>query len=179
MAKKKSNEVLLRCPGEFSSLSIGDTVASVGVKIERSFLSDARARNLLCGRRVTGRIILGEGDPKQGLLIEDAEYEVAGVFDCKGLGMRPKSWVLRLAFSVEDVSVDDFAHFAKKKGQLVIEATEELADIDEDESADGDGEPDGGIEDAKPKRGRHRKATDEEIAAEQEKHDGKMAAAGK
>ena len=114
---KENNDVILRCPCEFTGLSIGDATASLGAKVGREFLADDRARNLLCGRRITGVILVGESDPQQGMLIKDAAYRIEAVFDVKRLGMSPKDWTFRLTYSLGEIDVEARRISPSKKGR--------------------------------------------------------------
>lgn len=68
-----------KIPVEFGSVSIGDQAASIGITIDRHNLTVSRADELLCGRRLTGKI---ESKPKD----EDADLGEEGGAESNGDG---------------------------------------------------------------------------------------------
>jgi hypothetical protein len=139
----------LKLAVDFGGVSIGDGTASLGVTFDREKLDIDRAVECFCGRRITGTVLVGGGDPDQDTFWKDAEYRVGSTFDVKRIAVAPKKYSIRLTFALGEIEIDDLAHFAKKRGMLAIDlfseipakATKETANgegPDEDEEDDGD-----------------------------------------
>jgi len=131
--KKATAKTILDVPVSFGGVSIGQDTARVGIKIERGNLALDRADECFCGKRLTGKIILGRRDDAkgQGKLIEDTDYEVAGAFDVKRIGVSPAQISTGLTFALASVDVGDLSHFAKGQGRMVVENVAELPDGEE------------------------------------------------
>lgn len=112
----------------FQSISIGDATCSIGFRIDREKMNLDAADELLCGHRITGRLIAAkEGDdPSQTTMFEADKYEVAGVFDSKKFGVTPRHITARATFSLADVDVEEIAHFAKRNGFIIAELVQQV-----------------------------------------------------
>lgn len=119
---------VLDVPVAFGGVSVGDETARIGVTVLRQRLNVDAAEGVFCGRRLTGRILLCEGDPDQQSFLADADCEVAGVFDCKTFRVGPKEIGAGLTFSLADIDVGDLAGFAKRSGRLLVEGVADLPD---------------------------------------------------
>jgi hypothetical protein len=138
-------DYLVKCPCEFGGVSIGDATGSLGLKIDRAWLPLGKADTNFCGRRLTGTIIVGENDPNQKSFLDDGDYRIDGTFDVKRLGVTPGDYSIRLTFALSEIDVGVLSHFAKQKGRLFVEGTEDLpekggGDDDEEEDEDKDEE---------------------------------------
>lgn len=125
MAKKKTNgapTTVLDIPCEFGGVSIGESSARLGVRINRSVLNINAADEAFCGHRLSGLVLLGGHDdaPGQGTLWDDLEHRIDGSFDCKRLGISPEQISTGLTFSLVDVDISELAKFSKGIGRLVI-----------------------------------------------------------
>jgi hypothetical protein len=131
MAKKSKLSVIV----QFSNVSIGQETAKVGVQIERSVLDLLAADEYLCGKRLVGKIILGNRNDAngQGKLIEDTDFEVPGAFDVKGINVKPSKIGAGLTFSLASINISELAKFAKGAGRMVVDEVQELPDDEEDE----------------------------------------------
>ena len=76
---------------EFGGVSIGDGTGRLGVKVSRQQLTLAKADRTLCGRRLTGRVVLTPGgeDPDQQHLFEGTKRQINATFDVKRFGVAP------------------------------------------------------------------------------------------
>lgn len=137
MAKKRSGaEVVFEVPVSFGTVSIGDRTARIGISVDRQFLKVSRADQVLCGHRLTGKLIAGQnGDTEgQNTLVNDFDPELTGTFDVKSFSASPKAISCGLTFNLEDIDVSNMAHFAKRVGKVVVDGVEELPEGSEDES---------------------------------------------
>ena len=151
MAKQLANLAV-----KFGKVSFGGEVASVGVSIARDVILPEAAIELFVARRLKGRIrATGNADPDQTTLpgMEDVKPDMTLLFECKGLGVKRKTYSATLNVMAEDLDDGTFSHFANKTGTLVVTKIEELPegkrgrkpkgeqDADEDEDGmDGDDE---------------------------------------
>jgi hypothetical protein len=124
-------------PVEFGGVSIGEATARLGVKIDRSVCNVVTADEIFCGHRLTGRVVLGNGDNEgQGRLIEDLDESVDGVFDVKRFSANQKAISTGLTFSLADIDIGQLARFSKGTGRLIVE---QVAELPEDADDDDDG----------------------------------------
>ena len=151
MAKQLANLAV-----KFGKVSFGGEVASVGISIAREAISPDAAIELLVARRLKGRIrATGNADPDQTTLpgMEDVKPDMTLLFECKGLGVKRKTYSATLNVMAEELDDGTFSHFANKTGTLVVTKIEELPegkrgrkpkgeqDADEDDDdMDGDDE---------------------------------------
>lgn len=135
MAKKKVP--LLDVAVSFGGVSIGDTTAKVSFTINRDRFDLEEADRFLCGKRLTGRLVVvrGDEDPNQEPLpgMEDNKLELSSVFDCKGFRATPKTIASGAVFLLESIDVSVLGHVAKKSGRLIIQSVEEASSGNEDE----------------------------------------------
>lgn len=137
---KKSAKSTLDVLCTFGGISIGQETARVSVKIERNQIDLLRADECFCGKRLIGKIVLGrQGESNgQGKLIEDTDYEVAGAFDVKRIGVTPSQIATGLTFALASINVEDLTHFAKGSGRMIVEEVQEIPD---DAGGDAEWEP--------------------------------------
>ena len=140
MAKQKKQAVL-DIPVSFNGVSIGDGTANIGVKIDRKHLDIMAADESLCGRRLSGRVIVIQNgdDPKQKMIAADMKHELASTFDTKSFRVSPKYITTGLTFALGEIDIAQLGFFAKQSGQLIVNSIEELETSTEAE-ADGDEE---------------------------------------
>ena len=141
--KKDGAEVkpAIDLPVEFGTLSIGDGTTRLGVKISRTKMSLSAADKSLCGRRLTGKVMLipGTDDPDQTYLVDDmGKHEVESVFDVKRFSVGPEYIGCGLTFARLEIDCNELALFAKKQGRLVVDVIDEIPaprkdDEDDDE----------------------------------------------
>ena len=135
---KKQDKVLLDLAVAFNGVSIGESTARIGVTVDRSLLELKRADELLCGRRLTGRILVrkkGDHDDQATLPgMEDTQFVAAvdGNFDVKRLGVSPGEYSAGLTFALPEIKVGDLAKFANRTGKLQVYSVEDLDDVSEE-----------------------------------------------
>lgn len=132
MGKKKRAE-LLNVPVAFGNVSIGDGSASVKVTVDRENLNPDAADDLFCGRRLQGKIAVGQPneDPTQKRMFEDLDYRIEATFEAKGYSVRPKGIGATLNVLLKEVDVETLSHFAKHDGRMIVLNAEPLGE-DED-----------------------------------------------
>lgn len=150
MAKKLANLNV-----KFGKVSFGGEVASVGVSIPRDAITPDAAIELFVARRIKGRIMAtGNADPDQTSLpgMDDIKPDMTLLFECKGLGVKRKSFSATLNVMAEDLDDGTFSHFANKTGTLVVTKIDELpegkrgrkpkgeTELDDDDEAAPDGD---------------------------------------
>ena len=134
MAKSNGKSQVLDIPVEFGGVSIGEATARLGIRANRSVLNINSADEVLCGHRLTGRVVLGGEDDEagQGRLVDDMDHMVSAVFDCKRIGVNPTQISAGLTFNLADVDIKELARFSKGAGRLVVEAVSELPEDADD-----------------------------------------------
>jgi len=140
---------------KFGKVSFGGEVASVGISIQRDAITPDAAIELFVARRIKGRIVVtGSADKDQTVLpgMDDVKPDMTLLFECKGLGVKRKSFSATLNVMAEDLDDGTFSHFANKVGKLVVTKIDELPegkrgrkakgeqDADTDDDADDDGD---------------------------------------
>ena len=142
---------------KFGKVSFGGDVASVGISIQRDAITPDAAIELFVARRIKARIVVtGSADKDQQPLpgMDDIKPDMTLLFECKGLGIKRKTFSATLNVMAEDLDDGTFSHFANKVGKLVVSKIDELpegkrgrkpkgeqdADDDDDEGSDGDDE---------------------------------------
>lgn len=117
---------VLDVPVNFGDVSIGDGTARIGVRIDRSLLNIDAADELLCGRRLNGRLLVTPpGDANSQTYIDpevsgELKHELESTFDVKRFSASPKNITAGLTFSLQEVEVSELSHFAKRGGRLVV-----------------------------------------------------------
>jgi len=106
---------------DFQGVSIGDGTARVGVKISRNQLSLTKADQSLCGRRITGQIVLTPGgdDPDQTYMFDDLKHKIVSTFDIKSFSTRPDWFSCGITFALQEIDCRELGLFAKKQGRLI------------------------------------------------------------
>jgi len=142
---------------KFGKVSFGGEVASVGISIARDAILPEAAIELFVARRLKCRIVAtGDADPDQTVMpgMDDIKPDMTLLFECKGLGVKRKSFSATLNVMAEDLDDGTFSHFANKVGKLIVTKIDELPegkrgrkpkgeqDADDDDEAvlDGDEE---------------------------------------
>ena len=133
MAKRKpKTEDAMSVAVAFGGISIGEDTAKVGFSIDREAMTLEDAESNLCGKRITGRLVVvaGGDDPNQQPLpgMGDIKHELKAVFDVKGFRCTPKLFASGAVFQLSTIQVEELGHFAKKKGRLIVSTVEEAAD---------------------------------------------------
>ena len=133
MAKKKiePNGTMLKASCSFGGVSVGDKTARIGVSIEREHLTLKTADDILCDRRIQGKIIslpAGSQSDQGALPGMDEEIELDGIFDVKGLSHNSKHISFGLTFMLKGLDVGGLALFAKRNGRIEITGSEEIGD---------------------------------------------------
>ena len=130
--RRPRGKSVLDVPVNFGDVSIGDGTARIGVRIDRSLLNIDAADELLCGRRLSGRLlVLPPGDASNQTYIDpvvggDLKHELESTFDVKRFSASPKNITAGLTFSLQEVEVSELSHFAKRGGRLVVAGIEEI-----------------------------------------------------
>lgn len=127
---------------QFGGVSIGDETARVGIKIDRALMQLDQADEILCGKRLTGRIEVCAPGEQQGQRalpgMKDERPHLDGTFDVKRFGVSLKEISAGLTFGLGSIDVSELAKFAKKNGRLLVTDAQFLP---EDSSDDDDHEP--------------------------------------
>lgn len=129
------NSSTIDLPVEFGGFSYGgNETCRIGIKIDRNVCNINMADESFCGRRLTGKLVLGYHDdqPGQRILFEDGQC-VDGVFDAKQISLTPELVKFGATFNEASIPSDVLMSFAKQKGRMLVESIE---DIPEDEGGD-------------------------------------------
>lgn len=115
-------------PVEFSGVGIGETSARIGVTLSRDDMDIDVADDLLCGRRIKGKIEAHKkgGDSEGQGYLKNVRPSITAVFECKSFRTGPSKIGASLNFALNDLTGDDLRHFANRNGNLYIESAEEL-----------------------------------------------------
>lgn len=126
---------------DFGGVSLGKETCRVGVKLERASITLADADASLCGKRLTGKLVVGgkQAAPGQAALpgMEDAGHEVAGVFDVKRFGVSASEISFGATFAMASVEPRDLAKLANSSGRLVVEQVDDIPDEDDGDDDEG------------------------------------------
>lgn len=126
MVSGDEDEVQL--PVDFAGVSIGDGTCRVGIRIPRGEMKLSKADQMLCGRRLTGRIVLtpnGES-ANQMYMFKGLKHEIAGTFDIKGYSVRPDWISCGLTFAMSEIDPRELASFAKRQGRLLVQGVTDI-----------------------------------------------------
>lgn len=126
--KKTKSTAVLDVPVAFGNVSIGDGTARLGIVIDREQLTVENADLMLCGRRLTGAVVVQpNGDSTdQTYLVDGIKHELRAVFDVKRIGVSPKEISTGLTFALKGLELAELGFFAKRSGRLVVDAVTEL-----------------------------------------------------
>ena len=113
---------------KFGNVNLGEHTARLGVTVTRNQLTLSRADKTFCNRRLDVTIALGAHDEaaEQTKLIEDADYEITGSADVKGVKVSEDEYKIGLTFSKKDVSVEDLSRFASGSGHFTIRSAGDI-----------------------------------------------------
>lgn len=113
---------------QFGGVSIGDTTARLGVKVDRAVLSIADAAEHFIERRLTLSVAIGgEADQAgQRTFWDMTEFEISAVADSKRIGVGGESIAFGLTFAINDVDVATLAKLSKGSGRLKLERVAEI-----------------------------------------------------
>ena len=115
---------------EFGGVSIGQETARLGLKVSRDNIELEDADHAFCGRRLTGKIVLGKDDPDQTTMFESSQKMVEAVFDVKRYGVSSEWVSTGLTFNLKDVDIETLSKFSKGTGRLVVNDIGEIpADV--------------------------------------------------
>lgn len=144
MAKTKKSDAVLTLPVKYGKVSIGEAIASVPITMQLSDLSLNSAYKQLCGKRITGQIMARSGgaQAKQASLMEGSDLEIEGAFDIKSFSFNKKKISTTISFSLESISIEDLAHFAKREGILTATGIDEIPEKDDEDDDDEEEEDD-------------------------------------
>jgi hypothetical protein len=127
-------------PCDFGGVSFGEDTASISFTIDREQLDLQEADDILCGRRIQGRILVWpKGESIDQLhLFEDPKKMIAGSMDCKNFSVKQKKFSSRLTFALTslDKDTEKLVHFAKRSGVLAIDFVDVIETADDDEAGD-------------------------------------------
>lgn len=121
---------------EWGGLSIGDSTARLGLKIERNRINLDEADELFCGTRCAVQIENVLPDPKQAQLPGMEGHQIVlveALVDIKSFNVTPKLLSTGLTFNLETVHPELLAKFPKRRGRLFIKHQADLADEAGDE----------------------------------------------
>lgn len=129
----------LEIPVSFNGVSVGTDTARLGIKISRESLSLESAGEHLCGKQLTGKlIIMAPGDStKQRKLVDDLHDTIEGTFTVKGFSVSTDMFSTGLTFLHSGVDLSKLPHFVKKQGRLIINEVQAV-EVDDDDDDDDD-----------------------------------------
>lgn len=138
MAKKKNADSVLELEVAFGNVSIGDKTARVGISTERSQISISQADKNLCGRRLTGTILVHANENPDQTTMDGFADDIAlpGIFDVKQIGITPKAVGFGLTFALAGLDVSQLAHFAKRNGKLIVNNVEDIPENEQNGHAE-------------------------------------------
>lgn len=119
MSKAKNKKATLEVAVAFGGVSIGNTTARLGVKIQRDFLNVVAADEIFTGKRLAVIVQLGAADADQRKLF-DVELEVAGSVDVKRIGVSPETITAGLTFNLKTLDIATLARFSLGVGRLKV-----------------------------------------------------------
>lgn len=140
----------MRLGVHFTNVSIGDLVASIGVKMSLEEIAEekgeefdraaavARAFKNLCARQIKAILILGKRNDgeTQGKLIA-TDIELTAVYDTNRLSVGPKDITFKVSAKIKEISTATLIKFAKRDGYIKITSVmDEIAlpeDLNEEE----------------------------------------------
>jgi len=139
-SEASTETAVLDLPVEFGGVSIGQTTARLGVRINREQLNLIAADECFCGHRLQCTLVLGRNDDAEGqqTLVDDLNEEISGTADVKRLGIAPGTISTGLTFSLPDIDIATLAKFSKGSGRLIVESVSAIPN----DAADSDGEDD-------------------------------------
>ena len=145
--KRGVQSVVLDIPVDFGGVSIGESTARLGLRINREQLNIMAADEIFCGHRLACKLTLGKRDESQGELVADLFETLSGQADVKRLGLSADTISTGLTFSLADIDVATLAKFSKGCGRLLVETVAEIpmdspANTDGDDGNEDDGDAD-------------------------------------
>lgn len=119
MAKKTFNV-------NFNNASIGDSAASIGIKVPRSEIDLDTADGYFVKRRLNLELKLGsDGDQAR---IPGAGQVVAAVADVNSFGVQEEWVTCTLSFSRKELDVTEISNFAKRSGTMKVKSSGDIPD---------------------------------------------------
>lgn len=130
---------------EFGGVSIGETTARLGVKLQRGQMELDQADAVFSGKRLQGLVTLqsrdDEGQTRLPGMEDNVPPTLETVFDVKQFTVKPKWISAGLTFALESIDVSQLALFAKRTGILRAEVVGDLEEDDEDDEDHDDRDP--------------------------------------
>lgn len=126
-AEKEPTKIMVT----FAGVSIGNTTARVGAKIQRGTFNLLEFDSWFCDRRLRGRIVVTEGgdDPDQKYLGDINQHvEIEGAFDVKGFTVKTEQVSIGLTFAKREIDFNQLGQFSNRSGYLVISEVGEIPD---------------------------------------------------
>lgn len=111
------------------------------MSIEREAIGIVEADENFCGRRVTGRVVLGgkNDSPGQAKMFE-TDLQLAGTFDIHRFGVSADSFTTGITFSLKSIDVATLAKFSKGSGRIVFNSVAEILEDQPEEIHDSPGQ---------------------------------------
>lgn len=134
----RKSTALLDVAVSFGGVSIGDATARVGFSIEKESMTIDEAEEILCGKRLDGRLVaLPAGDDVDQQLLPGADpgtkHELKGTFDVKGYRSTTKAISTGAVFLLTAIDIELLGHFAKRSGRLIVTDASEMPEPEKKE----------------------------------------------
>lgn len=146
MAKKtskKTNKQSLTVPCRFKKVGLGETLANIGLNIQRSDMDITTADQLFAFSRLTatlkadkkktedvpGQRMLGDGEES-----EETAPELKVVVDVKGFRAGQTAFSTSFVTNLDGLELAEFARFSGRNGRVTLKRT---GDPEADDSDDG------------------------------------------
>lgn len=125
-SKSASKGEMVRYPAEFGNMAPGKTTHGLGIKISKKHLGLKQAEALLCGSRLSVRIIkdanVNLDVPNQATFEEPDEDDVlVSVADSKTYKSELKVFSFKLSFNGEEIDAHRLLDFRFEKGYVELE----------------------------------------------------------
>ena len=129
-----------KLPVKFGGVSFDDRTASIGLTIQLESLDNdpeqavVKAYRWLCTRHIKAQLVLGrrpDGET-QGTLLPDGDITITAEFDTNTNGTSTKKISNRLSVDMTAINCEEFRHFAKREGWLVLLSVMDAIDLEDD-----------------------------------------------
>lgn len=122
-------EVEIELHVTYGTVSISDSVARIGLAIDRSCLTIAQADRTFCGRQLAGTLLARPGgwrsdQPPLPGMSDDLELEVRAAV--KGFAADERAIRLGLAFALSDIDVEVLIQMARRQGIFYVRTVEAI-----------------------------------------------------